>query len=219
MINKVLGGIKDRLSMKTIISLITIMFILSFTMILISQSVQAADPPKVYFRFDIPLGCHYSPGWFGVMDKVCKDVTVVYENDKAGYGFAYTTDTFIPPEVTVVSKVTVDDIVLNAKDEKDIYAGAKLTDRWLPEVRVESVECIVKDGVIILKSDLSKDAEYYGETVYKKAVYCSVCEEFITWDFSGLLTSRFILTCPKGHRMVTASFDAIEAIGEIEIEK
>jgi hypothetical protein len=212
MINRALKEVKKRISMKVIISLITIMFIFSFALVLISQSVQAGDPPKVYFRFDIPLGCHYSPGWFGVMDKVPKNVTVLYYNDKAGYGLAYTTDTFFPKEAVLIDSKTADDVLATVKDEKGIYYGQKIADRWLPELRVDEFKVAVDEkGVTTIITD-EKSADSYREITTKKAAVCPICGEFIVWYFDGLFTNRTVLACSKGHRIVTASYDTLDMI-------
>ena len=202
--------------MRVVIPLITIMFLLSFALVLISQSVQAADPPKVYFRFVIPAGCHYSPGWFGVMDKVPKDVTVLYYNDKEGYGYAYTTDTFFPKEAILINSKTADDTLAAVKDEKDIYYGQKIADRWLPEIKVEEIKVTVDEkGVVTVITD-DKSIDDYKEVIVRKAALCPVCGEFIVWYFDGLLTNRIVLTCTKGHRIVTVSHDTLSSVEAIK---
>lgn len=212
MINRALKVMKKKLSMRFIISLITVMFILSFVLVLVS-AVQAADPPKTYFRFEIPLGCHYSPGWFGVMDKVPKDVTVLYYNDKEGYGMAYTTDTFFPKEAIPINSKTADDTLAGVKDGKGIYYGQKITDRWLPEIKIEELKVTVDEkGVATIITDDKSLEENYKEITTRKAALCPICGEFVIWYFDGLLSNRIILTCVKGHRMVTASYDTLEAI-------
>ena len=92
-----------------------------------------------YFRFEIPTNADgtrvsYSPNYHGTMPKCPEGVTVLLYNDKKGFGIAKTEDTFIPPEVIVISSDEVDKVMAEVKDEEGIYFGDKLADRWLPEV-------------------------------------------------------------------------------------
>ncbi len=62
-----------------------------------------------FFKFEVPLmpdgkKVVYSPNWFGTMAKCPKNVTVLLFNDADGYGIASSTDTFKPPEVTVITE-------------------------------------------------------------------------------------------------------------------
>jgi len=63
-----------------------------------------------YFRFEIPLHgdtdqrIGYSPGWHGVMARRPENVEVLLYNDAEGYGIARADDTFIPPEVEVITE-------------------------------------------------------------------------------------------------------------------
>ena len=209
MINKILRETKGRLSMRVVIPLITIMFVLSFALVLVSQAVQAGDPPRTYFRFAIPTNADgtrvsYSPGWFGMSDKCPNHVTVVYYNDKEGYGLAYTTDTWVTKEAVLSTSLATEDVLSKAKDEIGVFYGSKLLDRWLPEIKIEVKECVVDSNGVI--SILSKGDTDYKEIVYKEAIVCPVCGEFIDWAWGGIGDTRFILTCPKGHRLVTRGY-------------
>jgi hypothetical protein len=62
-----------------------------------------------YFRFPIGLMSDgsriaYSKGWHGTMPRCPRNVVVDLYNDRAGYGIAHTDDTFVPPEVTVITE-------------------------------------------------------------------------------------------------------------------
>ena len=88
-----------------------------------------------YFRFEIPTNADgsrvtYSPGYHGTMPHCPKDVNVLLYNDKEGYGIAQTEDTFIPPEVTKITKTLANDILTKAKDEEGVFIGEKLVHRW-----------------------------------------------------------------------------------------
>ena len=172
---------------------------------------QAGDPPRTYFRFDIPLGCRYSPGWCGVMDRVPKDPVVVLYNDKAGYGIAYTTDTFFPKEATLVTKEASDSTLASAKEEAGTYYGSKLDDRWLPEVRIEEFKVTVdeKGTASIFTSEKSED--FYRGVVVKKGIVCPKCGAFLEWYMLDTLSIRIIHVCPFGHRSVTATYESLES--------
>lgn len=94
-----------------------------------------------YFKFEIPKNADgsrvsYSPGWHGTMPKCPMKVTVLLYNDKEGFGIAQTEDTFVPPEVTVITKNEAEKILAEAKDEEGVYFGEKLANRWLLEEAV-----------------------------------------------------------------------------------
>ena len=170
---------------------------------------------RLYFRFEIPTNSDgttvsYSPDFYGRYDKTPRDVTVLYQNDKERYGYAYTEDKWIPKGSVSVTQTVADSAVAAARDTAGVYFGAKMADRYLPEIKVESAEVTVKEGVATLY-DKTK-TEMVGEVVSKKAVYCPVCGEFIMWSYDSLTTSRQILTCPKGHRSVTATYQTLEAV-------
>jgi hypothetical protein len=185
---------------------IYILIVILFIVILaVPYNVQADN---VYFSFVIPTmddgtRVHYSPGWFGVMDYVPKDVTVLYFNDNDGIGYAYTSDTYMAPEAIVVPLAVVDNVLAIAEDAEGVYFGTKLDDRWLPEVNIETWECIIVDnGEIVLR-----EGQEYGEIVYKQAVLCPCCGEFIMWGYEGIRDTREILTCNCGQRSVTKTYD------------
>ena len=88
-----------------------------------------------YFKFDIPCNedgtrIKYSPNWHGTMPKCPKGVTVLLYNDVEGFGIARTEDSFVPPEVAVISEDTAKGIVAKAKDVDGIFFGDKLAHRW-----------------------------------------------------------------------------------------
>ena len=117
--------IKKRMNLKIIVFGIVALSLIIGSVIIFAPT-QGAGP--TYFKFNIPTmpdgsRVHYSPGWFGQMDRVCKNTTVLYYNDKEGYGVAYTSDTFIPPSVSRISSTEADSIVKGAKDVTGIYAG------------------------------------------------------------------------------------------------
>ena len=185
-------------------------------LILVSADVYAADPPKTYFKFNIPTmpdgsRVSYSPGWFGVMDKVPKNVTVLYYNDKDGYGYAYTTDTYMAKEAIVTTKSIVENTVNTAKDEAGIYYGEKIYNRWLPEIEVKEVTCIKGEYGYIR---VDKSTEINDEIIVKKAVYCPVCGEFMFWYYDGLLNDSTVIMCPNGHKLISKSYDTVKFIAE-----
>lgn len=108
-----------------------------------------------YFKFEIPkqIGDRtvtYSPNWHGTMPKCPLNVTVLIYNDKEGFGIASTNDTFVPPEVEVITgKAATDELAICADKDalikampdyetditmegtpKEIWYGAKLAKRW-----------------------------------------------------------------------------------------
>jgi hypothetical protein len=171
---------------------------------------------RLYFRFEIPTNADgttvsYSPDFYGRYDKTPRDVTVLYQNDKERYGYAYTEDKWIPKGSVSVTQTVADSAVSAARDTAGVYFGSKMVDRYLPEVKIESKEVTVKEGVATLY-DKSKSLETVGQIEQKKAVYCPICGEFIMWSYDSLTTSRQILTCSKGHRFVTATYQTLEAV-------
>lgn len=112
-----------------------------------------------YFKFLIPKQdgdrtVAYSPNWFGTMPRCPRDVTVLMLNDKEGYGIAKSNDTFVPPEVEVITAGVANselgkciakeasikgkpdfltDLTMDGKP-KSIWWGANLTHRWDEEV-------------------------------------------------------------------------------------
>ena len=169
-----------------------------------AQQTSAADT-KTYFRFDIPKNpdgsaIEYSQGWFGRMQGVPKNTTVVAYNDKEGYGIAYTTDTkTLPKEVTAISQATADSTTASLRDIKGVYFGTKLVERWLPEVKISP--------------DIqSSDVKSLGAESTGRVVICPVCGAIIGQEYKGLTDSRTVLTCPNGHKSVTASYEKVEAV-------
>lgn len=205
MINK---GLKE--TKKPIIRIIILTIVLVLGGIMVSQDANAQAQTKTYFRFDIPLSADgsrikYSPGWFGASDKCPQNVTVVYYNDKEGYGVAYTTDIFITKQATLTTAKVADDTVAAAKDEAGIYYGEKIASRWYPEVKVEEYKVDEKDNIVT--GDVK---EIYNITT-KKAVVCPVCGSFMFWYYDGLLSGRQVISCPLGHESVTVSYETLEA--------
>jgi hypothetical protein len=191
-----------------------ILMIIIVDMIAIPVVAQETEKETVtYFQFTIPEGVTYSPGWFGMMDKSPQNVTVVYYNEKDGYGIASTTDSFIPREITVIDRRVSDLVVASAMDETGIYFGEKLENRWLPEIRMENREATVSsEGVATLWYE-SKSTEMDREMKVvesRKAMVCPVCDVFIQWYAEDVMERREILTCSNGHKFVTASYDTLK---------
>jgi len=173
---------------------------------------QGAGP--TYFRFTIPKNADgtpvsYSPGWFGKSDKCPQNVTVLLYNDKEGYGIAYTADKFITKEATAITSSVADSTVLSAVDGAGVYKGQKLAERWLPEIRIESKDVTVKEGIVTLATK-----EDVGQIEQRLAIYCPVCGEFIQWTDDKVTDSRQVLVCPKGHKSVTATYEKVEALAK-----
>jgi hypothetical protein len=82
---------------------------------------------KVYWKFRYPAGTTYSPDWFGNMAFCPKNVTVLLQNDKEGWGIAYCESSRLL------------NLVKDSTDEK-VYFGEKLVTRW--EVKPEEVKPI-----------------------------------------------------------------------------
>jgi hypothetical protein len=175
--------------------------------VLISQDVNAQTQTKTYFKFDIPLNADgtrvsYSPDYYGRMDRSPKNVTVVYYNDKEGYGYAYTVDTFEIKQATLTTATAADNVIKAAKDEIGVYFGEKILTRWYPEIKIEEYKVDEKGNIVTEKSE-----EYKIEV--KKAVVCPTCGSFIFWYYDGLLDTRQVVTCPLGHKLITISYDAL----------
>jgi len=91
-----------------------------------------------YYTIEIPRHADgkiatYPPNWFGVMAKCPKNVTVEIFNDKDGWLLAQVDDTFIPPEVSVISEAEALDLMAKTKTDKPngIYASrTAITERW-----------------------------------------------------------------------------------------
>lgn len=210
MINRVLKS-KKELIVKGI-------FILTLVCggVLLSQDVNAQTVTKTYFKFDIPLNddgtrVSYSPDYYGRMDRTPKNVTVVYYNDKEGYGYAYTTDTFEIKQATLTTATVADNVIKAAKDEVGVYYGDKIATRWYPEIKIEEYKVTIneKGEIIIITGE--KSEEVYKEIVVKKAVECPTCGSFIFWYYDGLLNTRQVITCPSGHKLVTVAYPILDA--------
>jgi hypothetical protein len=170
-----------------------------------AQQTSAADT-KSYFRFEIPKNpdgsaIEYSAGWFGRMQGVPQNTTVVVYNDKEGYGIAYTTDTkTLPKEVTAISQTTADSTTASLRDVKDVYFGTKLVERWLPEVKIAD--------------SAGMEIKSLGSEPTGKVILCPVCGVVIGQDSKGLTDSRTVLTCANGHKSVTASYEKVETLAK-----
>ena len=223
---------KKRMNMKIIVfGLVALSLIIGS--VAFFAPTQGAGP--TYFRFTIPKNpdgtpIAYSPGWFGNSDKCPQNVTVVAYNDVEGYGIAYTTDKFVPKEVTGISQSTADSTTASLRDIKGVYTGQKLADRWLPEIVVKDVDCVQKDDKSIalkyaadsinpdIQSKAVQDAkvaqpidDVAGKVIQQKAVYCPICGVFIGWYTPGETDSRQILICKNGHKSVTATYQTLDA--------
>lgn len=202
---------------KQAIRAIILMMVLISSGILVSQDVNAQMLTRTYFRFIIPTNADgtrvsYSPDYYGRMDKSPKNVTVVYYNDKEGYGYAYTTDTFDFKQAVVTTAKEADDVLATAKDEVGVYYGEKIATRWYPEIKIEELKVDEKDNVVTEKTE-----GVYSITT-KKAVVCPTCGSFIFWYYDGLLSSRQVITCPLGHKLLTLSYDTVD-VKSVEIVK
>ena len=89
-----------------------------------------------YFRFEIPRHqdgaiAVYPDGWFGTMDKCPQNVTVLLLNDKEAWGIAQADDTFVPPEVTVISETVALNLLSITKQASDVFVGKqKIAERF-----------------------------------------------------------------------------------------
>jgi hypothetical protein len=145
-----------------------------------------------YFRFEIPQGLTYSPGWCGTMPKVPSDVVVDCYNDKEGYGIAHTNDLTLPKEVKGIEQKEAEATLASLKEEEGVYVGEKVMERvaWLPEAEIKD------DPVNDTTSELTGQP-----VVAQKAQFCSVCHKFICYLPSNIAAARIILTCPDGHKV------------------
>jgi len=196
-----------------LISLVALL-LLSFTLVY-SPALFAKDGDERYFRFTIPNNADgtvvsYSPGWFGTYATCPQNVVVLLYNDKERYGIAYTVDKFIPSGSLLLTKDISTVVIDSVKIEEGVFKEQKLADRWLPEVEVKEVDCIVKEGLWVLANKAEYSEESLVVTTSKKAVYCPVCGEFIMWYYDGVLDSSTVLVCPKGHRLITVRYDTLE---------
>ena len=98
-----------------------------------------------YFRFDIPRHTNgdivvYSEGWFGVMNRCPRNVTILLFDDRKAFGIAKCEDTFIPPEVKVLTEKEALELVAaaNAKDEL-VFKGSKISERFVARMTEDVV--------------------------------------------------------------------------------
>lgn len=98
-----------------------------------------------YFRFDIPRHKNgdiavYPHGWFGVMDRCPCNVTVLLFDDRQAFGVAKCEDTFIPPEVKVLTENEALALV-DAADTKDelVFKGSKISERFVARMTEDVV--------------------------------------------------------------------------------
>lgn len=96
-----------------------------------------------YYKTDIPRHANgtiakYPPGWHGVLARCPKNVTVLLFNDVAGYLIARVDDTFVPPEVTVLTEADALARVAAVLPAKGIYVGTKIIqERWVKEAQAQ----------------------------------------------------------------------------------
>ncbi len=99
-----------------------------------------------FFKFSIPQGADYPPDWYGSMPRCPQPTTVLMYNDAEGYGIASTEDTFIAPEVTVITEDEAMALIKEAEVLKlttqGIYAGDTLYDKWKPEYVSEGIGAV-----------------------------------------------------------------------------
>jgi hypothetical protein len=89
-----------------------------------------------YFKFDIPKGLGYSPGWHGTLDKCPSDVEVLLYNEREGFGIACTPDKTLPKGITAITEeeaLSTMTTIAFSKAQTDLYYGDKLYDKWIPE--------------------------------------------------------------------------------------
>ncbi len=106
-----------------------------------------------YFKFTIGKNVDgtrvtYSPGWHGEMPHCPKDVTVLLYNDAEGWGLAQTEDKITQKEIQEISKDEADKVLVNVKDEDEVYFGEKLANRWNPKVEIEAM--VDEPGEVLL---------------------------------------------------------------------
>lgn len=73
----------------------------------------------------------YPPNWFGVMGKCPQNVSVKIFNDKEGWLLAQCDDTFVPPEVKVISEAEALDLMSRTLQSATVFVGEqKIAERW-----------------------------------------------------------------------------------------
>ena len=168
-----------------------------------------------HFRFQIPQNADgsrvsYSPDWHGTMPKCQQATTVLLYNDKEGWGIARTDDSFIPPEVKVITEAEATKVLSEAKDVEDVWFGVKLADRWLPEAETEDIA----DTEETLTAETAPP-RVAVDTFYKTCPTChKVVACIVRYDdksvkivqegkviVSGLIAKQINLVCPDGHKV------------------
>jgi hypothetical protein len=199
---------------KSITILVSIIFILSLYSLLFIPSTTYAAGERTYFRFDIPKGTKYSPGWHGYGTQCPKNVTIVLYNEAENYGIAYTTDTFRMLSTAIITNQSTADLLLSSvRDGDGIYYGQKLADRWLPEIRIETEQYskdLTKESLIKVDPSQINITINAQDIINKKVVKCPVCGEYICDYYDGLEKTRQIIYCSKGHRITTASWETLD---------
>ena len=84
-----------------------------------------------YFKFEIPKQdpgvddrvVAYSEGWFGTMNRCPRNVTVLLYNEVERFGIAMADDTFVPPEVQVISEAEALKLVGDSELSKEVLAA------------------------------------------------------------------------------------------------
>ncbi|MFA4973648.1 MAG: hypothetical protein WC683_13640 [bacterium] len=173
-----------------------------------------------YFRFEIPKGLRYSPGWFGTMPKCPRNVVVDLYNEGAGYGLAHTSDV-LPKEVTALTEKNALALLATVQDGEGVWFGQKLADRdWGAELKVEmpvsnpsTPETAVEPAV--------RDTTVERKVVNVDHHFCSVCHIRVCDVFhmddgtvkvlrngnpliQGLIAKAINFTCDKGHEVRVA---------------
>jgi len=91
----------------------------------------------------------YPPNWFGVMAKCPQNVTVKIFNDKEGWLLAQVDDTFIPPEVTVITEAEALDLMSRTQQAVNVFVGVqKIADRWAAQEGTRLAEQAAREKVL-----------------------------------------------------------------------
>ncbi len=83
-----------------------------------------------YFRFEIPKGLGYSPGWHGTMPHCPSGVIVHMYNEVEGYGIAETPDKTLPKEVTQLDEIEAKATLSDKVDDESVYIADRIMDKW-----------------------------------------------------------------------------------------
>ncbi len=174
-----------------------------------------------YFKFEIPKmpdgqRIAYSPGWHGAMAKCPKKVTVLMYNDRDGYGIAKTEDTFIPPEVEVITEAEAQSL-LALPDADGIYRGDKLLHRW--DVKEEPP---VAEAPPVEEKDEAVEAVTERQVLDSYVKFCPKCHTIVArvvvfeggtlqvWQdgrrvLDNVKAANLVLNCPFGHKVKVVS--------------